>query len=734
MRIQTLAIVTLTTLLLGGAAAAVAQIGSGEESSSLDQRLQNARQNVAANPYVDHQTQPAQIIDSQVQPTQYLPSRRTRPSTRSSSSSRGSTNGYRVSDRTANADDSSAASTDASVMQPTPQRIPRRIKPGTTNSNTPTEIDDDTTPVKPGSAVTLDSANADANTAEDPQSQSSRRTLVQQPEASPAATPRKLEPSRFGADNISDSLEGNSIAAPTRETVTDSQPQRIMAREQTPALSPDAKRSALQDKLISARSPVVVVETIGPKTTIVGRKATYKIQLRNDGDAAANGVDVQIQGPNWVEVRVMHPTRGLTDKVLARDGESIGWRLTELPARAREELTVTVTPLKSDPFEMAVAWSFKPVYAKTLIKVQEPRLALNITGPSEVRYGESKVYRLTVSNPGTGEAEDVNIQLMPLDGGDQPMAVQRIGKLAAGASKALEVELTARQAGYLTINATATGAVGLKASASEKVLIRRAELQLQAKASPTKFAGTVATYQVRISNPGNDVANQIRIVAALPPGAEFVSASHDGKLNESSGKVTWTFASLAAQQEQVVLMRATLTHPGTNILQVNAQGENGLADSVTASTQVESLADLKLEVSDPRGPVPVNEEVPYDIQIVNRGTKEARDVEVVAFFSNGVEPVSVRGGNHEIGDGQVVFQTIDVIPVGGEVRYKIIAKAHTGGDHIFRTEVQCRESGTRLSAEETTHFFSELTLDSRAASRSTEPTPISDDEYEPIRR
>jgi hypothetical protein len=122
----------------------------------------------------------------------------------------------------------------------------------------------------------------------------------------------------------------------------------------------------------------------------------------------------------------------------------------------------------------------------------------------------------------------------------------------------------------------------------------------------------------------------------------------------------------------------------------------------------------------------------YEIQIVNRGTKEARDVEVVAFFSEGVEPISVRGGNHEIGDGQVVFQTIDVIPVGGEVKYKIIAKAQTAGDLIFRTEVQCRESGTRLSAEETTHFFTEAMLGNRAASR--EPTPIDDGGYQPLRR
>ena len=62
------------------------------------------------------------------------------------------------------------------------------------------------------------------------------------------------------------------------------------------------------------------------------------------------------------------------------------------------------------------------------------------------------------------------------------------------------------------------------------------------------------------------------------------------------------------------------------------------------STKVESLADLKLVVNDPQGPIQVGEETTYEICISNRGTKAATEVQVLAQFSEGIEPVNVEGG------------------------------------------------------------------------------------------
>ena len=44
----------------------------------------------------------------------------------------------------------------------------------------------------------------------------------------------------------------------------------------------------------------------------------------------------------------------------------------------------------------------------------------------------------------------------------------------------------------------------------------------------------------------------------------------------------------------------------------------------------------------------------------------ARGVNVVAMFSEGIEPSHVEGGQHSINDGRVAFRTIDNLAAGSE--------------------------------------------------------------------
>ena len=62
------------------------------------------------------------------------------------------------------------------------------------------------------------------------------------------------------------------------------------------------------------------------------------------------------------------------------------------------------------------------------------------------------------------------------------------------------------------------------------------------------------------------------------------------------------------------------------------------------------------------------EEVVYELIVSNRGTKEADNVEVFAYFSPGIEPVSVEGGEAKIaaGDGLVEFAPLGSLPAGAK--------------------------------------------------------------------
>jgi uncharacterized repeat protein (TIGR01451 family) len=234
------------------------------------------------------------------------------------------------------------------------------------------------------------------------------------------------------------------------------------------------------------------------------------------------------------------------------------------------------------------------------------------------------------------------------------------------------------------------------------------------------YAGTVATYRFRLHNEGNSTAQNIRITALLPTGGEYLDSSDLGKRDPEGRSIVWNVPSLAAQNNQNFEVRVSLSHPGDNLFRVSLSADDDLTASSEVTTRVEALADLQLVINDPRGPVPVEEEMIYEVHISNRGTKAAQDVDVVAFFSEGVEPISVSGSQAQITTGQVIFEPILELASGGEVIYKIVARANRSGNHIFRAEVACKEAGVRLVAEESTRFYGSKTANTGRSEQASE--------------
>ena len=113
-------------------------------------------------------------------------------------------------------------------------------------------------------------------------------------------------------------------------------------------------------------------------------------------------------------------------------------------------------------------------------------------------------------------------------------------------------------------------------------------------------------------------------------------------------------------------------------------------------TQVDALADLRLDVVEPKGPIAVGADVMYEIHVLNRGTKSANDVKVVGYFSGKIDPIAAVGGEHRLVPGIVIFKPIQSISAGGEAVFKVTARAKAPGHHMFKAEVVCEAAGTKL--------------------------------------
>ncbi len=465
--------------------------------------------------------------------------------------------------------------------------------------------------------------------------------------------------------------------------------------------------------LISRRSPLLTVDVSGPETVTVGKSSTYVVAVQNSGEVPAHDVVVTVMIPAWADLTEAKPTGGNAANPLSasRDKEAehyepLQWKLPRLEGKGRERMTLKLTPRKSRRFDLAVQWTFSPVSSQAMVEVREPKLEMSLAGPQEVFFGEKKIYRLTLANPGTGDAENIALHVQVGRGQDQS-ATDRLPLLKAGESKVIELELEARQPGSLAIQAHAVADNGLQTDLDEEIVVRRAALAIQVEAPTSKYARSEALYRVRVSNPGNAKAENVEIVAHLPPGAQLVAAGRGAAHDTTNNRLTWVLLNLAADTEQVLEVRCLLQQPGENRLRVDAAAAGDLAAVGAGATQVEAIADLKLDVKDPPGAIAVGEEVIYEVIVSNRGTMAADNVEVFAYFSPGIEPVSVEGGEAKIaaGEGLVEFEPLGSVPAGAEIVLKVRAKADRAGSHVFRGEVVCQPLEIKLAADEITRFY-----------------------------
>ncbi len=461
--------------------------------------------------------------------------------------------------------------------------------------------------------------------------------------------------------------------------------------------------------LASSQTPVLMSAIRGPKQILVGREALYHVRLQNQSDVPADGIVATIRIPTGAEVVNTTATQGSVQPSSdPQTGGQLQWHLAHLDRRASETLEIRLVPRENKPLELGVSWTLAPVGSHAVVEVQEAKLNLEITGPNEVLFDKPQSFKLTLTNPGTGPAENVKIELLPPGASRDKATSHVLGTLAAGASQTIEVELTARESGKMAIKATASADGGLKSEFAKEIFCRKPELAVDWRGPATKYAGTMATYFIRVRNPGTAPAQDVTIRVSLPEGAEFTSASEGQTYDSNHRGVSWHVNSLNPGDDNYMELKCVLKTAGKNSLEISAANATGdLSDKKTAETNVVAIADLKLDVVDPSGPIAVGVPAVYEIHVRNRGANAAKEINVAALFSDGIEPDQAEGGTYTVADGRVSFKPIEELPAGNEVTLKIRAHAVQPGTHVFRAEVLCRDLDTKLAAEETTRFYAD---------------------------
>ena len=487
------------------------------------------------------------------------------------------------------------------------------------------------------------------------------------------------------------------------------------------AIGPSRSGRSIQDLALRGQLPPLRVEIAGPHGVTMGKPSTVVINLHHDGEQVAEDVQVRIAAGAGVTLQPGKPTsgevKGPAEGSISASGLPLLWHLPRVAPRSHEQLKVQLVAGSSEPFELAVEWTSKPAALRAAIVVKQPQLELSLAGPAEMTFGEEKTFTLTVSNPGNGDAERVLIAVAAGESSPQQLDA---GTIPAGYKKEIPLVVTAAQAGSLELKCTASAEGGLTAQTAARIQVRKAELAVALDGPAHKFAGTEAVYPLTISNQGTAVAENVELTLHLPAGARYLGGIEGSTAGPTA--VRWKLARLPAGMTRSYEVRLMLAAPGANLVRVQAQAACGDAEA-SLPTEVEAVADLKLVVNDPTGPLPVDRPAVYEVQVVNRGSQAAHQVRIVMQFSEGVEPEAFEGCQARIVPGQVLCQPLPELGPGEQVTLRIKAKAQAAGAHRFRVEVTSPDASGRLVTEGTTRFYVETGRTSPAARTASQPAP-----------
>jgi len=447
--------------------------------------------------------------------------------------------------------------------------------------------------------------------------------------------------------------------------------------------------------------PGVKVTVNGPSTMLVNDDGRYEVIAKNEGTESLNGLIVQVTVPKQVTIGNVAVTDGVAHPDNDQDGNTIIWELEQIPAGGAKSAVLMLKTPTAEHFALGVEWTVLPQNAELKIEVQQPQLAIALEGPSEVDFGKTQMYRIRVRNTGNADVRAVSVAMTAEPYGSNQ---SEIGDIAAGNERIVEVELTFQQAGLLPIVATAGSTVSkVDARSAIDVLVKQSEL-VATWYGPTEFyQGSVIDYELELTNTGSIAADSTHCVVKLPPDSEIVSLPPGA--SRKGDQILWEIRKLAPQEKQVFPIRVTLSKIGENQFAFTGECSSSAITRADFKTNIDSIADLHLTVSDPVAPAPVGQPVVYEVVIANRGKKSASGIEVIAQFSDGIEPVRLEGHAGRIVPGQAIFNSIPNIGPNEKLVLRIHAEASKPGVHRFRVEVKSKGSDTDLLEEESTRYL-----------------------------
>lgn len=343
---------------------------------------------------------------------------------------------------------------------------------------------------------------------------------------------------------------------------------------------------------VSARTtvtkPQLAIEVVGDEQVMIGDEAVLAITVANPGSGEATDVILEADIP----ANFKHPA-----------GSELEFEVGTLRPNESRRLELNLAAIKSGSTAptLVVRAAGVPAVEKTMpLEVVAPKLEVGVEGPKRRFLDRKSTHVVTVSNPGTAAATDVELvaYLPPgmkfVEANNQGTYDARqhavywsLAELPAQRSGDVQLVTLPTESGEQVLKIEGRATRGLADEFVETISVEGVaalSFQISDLADPLAVGGQ-ASYEVRVVNTGSKSASNVQVVAVLP--AEMAAIDAKGPTGSSlkDGKIVFQpISRLAPKEQQVFQFRAEATKAGDLRVRVQLTSD----EITTPITQEES--------------------------------------------------------------------------------------------------------------------------------------------------
>lgn len=324
--------------------------------------------------------------------------------------------------------------------------------------------------------------------------------------------------------------------------------------------------------------PQLAVRLSSPTEVLVGRQQPITIELHNPGTGDATGVMLLENVP---------------DNVSHQAGPSLEFEVGTLRAGETRRMELMLTAEKPGHVVnilTAQADGNLQVQQQVEFDVIAPSLAVEIDGPAKRYLERTATYTVTVDNPGTATARDVQL-VTKLPRGMQFKGANNLGEydaathsvywslaeLPAGEKGVVELVTLPVQPGDHTLEVEGRAREGLQDRTTQQVSVEGLAaimFEVADTADPIEVGGSTS-YDIRVVNQGSKAASNVQVRVLVPQGMKVTGATGETRhVVEAEGVIFAPLAKLAPKADSVFRVQLEGTAPGDQRIAVEVTTED----------------------------------------------------------------------------------------------------------------------------------------------------------------